>query len=108
MSGTRTQLSPPQLTGPLILVEFQQQPLLAATWTKYMGYRRKVVSLEARHRCCRDLITGAFLLIDANRVAAEKITLLFGVPAFWEGDEWCWDVAQSGRSIAVWICECVS
>ena len=54
------------------------------------------------------LIIGAFLLIDANRVAAEKITLLFGVPAFWEGDEWCWDVAQSGRSIAVWICECVS
>ena len=54
------------------------------------------------------LITGVFLLIDANGVEAEKITLLFGIPAFWEGDEWCWDVAQSGRSIAVWLCECVS
>jgi hypothetical protein len=79
-----------------------------------MGYGRKVVSLEPRHRCCRGrwpihpkramplysalaqlqqhprrelLITRAFLLIDANGVAAEKVTLLFGVPAFWEGDE---------------------
>ena len=53
-------------------------------------------------------IIGAFLLIDANGVAAEKVTLLFGVPAFWEGDEWCWDAAQSGRSVAVWLGECVS
>jgi hypothetical protein len=27
-------------------------------------------------------IIGAFLWIDANGVAAEKVTLLFGVPAF--------------------------
>jgi len=102
MSGSRTQLSPPQLPGSLILVEFQHQLILpAATWTKYMGYRRKVVSLEARHWCCRDLITGAFLLIDANRVAAEKITLLFGVPAFWEGDERCCNVGKRRRSVAV-------
>ncbi|MDP6897314.1 MAG: hypothetical protein QF510_10065 [Rhodospirillales bacterium] len=51
------------------------------------------------------LITGAFLLIDANGVAAEKVTLLFGVPAFWGGGEWCWIVAQSRKSVAVSLCE---